>query len=474
MTKKKAQPTTDSTKTRDTFVNFMSKLGKGANNQHSASTYTFDFITRERIRLEAMYRGAWLIGAAVDFPAEDMTRAGVEFDTTLKPEQISKLQAALTRLRIWQSIADTIRWSRLFGGAVAVMLIDGQKMDTPLNPNSVGKDKFKGLLVLDRWLIQPTFSSFVKELGPSLGLPEFYDVVADSQALPKMRIHHTRLLRMEGVPLPFFQKQAENGWGLSIVERLYDRLTMFDSASVGAGQLAYKAHIRTYSIDKLRELIAAGGKMFDAVVAQVEMIRLMQGNEGLTLLDSTDKFEAHQYTFAGLSDIILQFGQQISGALEIPLVRLFGQSPAGLNSSGESELRTYYDGVNKKQESMLREPLGRLFDVLVRSELGAAPPEGFNYTFCPLWQLTDVEKADIAAKDATSVGGLFDSGLLSAPTALRELKQSSYTTGRFSNITDEEIAEAEKLPPKLELEAEMLQQANAANADNPPNKNKAE
>jgi len=81
------------------------------------------------------------------------------------------------------------------------------------------------------------------------------------------------------------------------------------------------------------------GRMYEALIKQIELIRLYQSNEGMTLMDAKDKFEAHQFSFAGLPDVLLQFGQQISGAIGIPLVRLFGQSPAGLNSTGESDTR---------------------------------------------------------------------------------------------------------------------------------------
>lgn len=71
---------------------------------------------------------------------------------------------------------------------------------------------------------------------------------------------------------------------MSIVERIFDRLTSYDSTSVGAAQLAYKAHLRTAKIKKLREIIAVGGKPFEALVKQMELVRQYQTNEGMSLL----------------------------------------------------------------------------------------------------------------------------------------------------------------------------------------------
>ncbi|WP_457825249.1 anti-CBASS protein Acb1 family protein, partial [Staphylococcus aureus] len=85
---------------------------------------------------------------------------------------------------------------------------------------------------------------------------------------------------------------AENGWGLSVLEPLWDRLIAFDSASVGAGQLVYKAHLRTYSVDGLRNIIAAGGDALKGLMSQIEFTRLSQSNEGMTVIDAADKLQA--------------------------------------------------------------------------------------------------------------------------------------------------------------------------------------
>lgn len=72
-----------------------------------------------------------------------------------------------------------------------------------------------------------------------------------------------------------------------------------------------------------------GGKPFEALVKQMELVRQYQTNEGMSLFDSEDGFETHSYSFAGLSDLLSEFKEDIAGAVGIPLVRLFRQSPKG-------------------------------------------------------------------------------------------------------------------------------------------------
>lgn len=432
----------------DSFANFQARLGVGAANLSAGSTYSFNPISRNRILLENMYRGSWLVGQAVDIVAEDMTRSGISIETTLPPDDTSAINGGLERLCIWQELNDTIKWSRLYGGCIAVVMIDGQNVSTPLKVGTVNKGQFKGLMVLDRWLVTPSLEDLITDFGPDYGYPKYYTVVADAPGLRAQKIHHSRCIRLDGVTLPYWQRMAENGWGMSVVERLYDRLVAFDSTTQGAAQLVYRAHLRTYSVDGLRDIIGAGGPAYEGLLKQIEMIRLFQSIEGMTLMDMKDKFEAHSYSFSGLSDVMLQFGQQLSGALQIPLVRLFGQSPAGLNSTGDSDIRTYYDMIQSQQESRLRRGIGMVLDLLCRSELGNEPPKGFNFTFTPLWQMTPVEKATVGQAVTTAVTQAVDSGLVSSQVGTKELRQMSHSTGMFSNITDQDIANADEDPPE--------------------------
>jgi hypothetical protein len=124
-------------------------------------------------------------------------------------------------------------------------LIDGQDPETPLNVETFGPEQFKGLYVYDRWLLKPNFSELVSELGSNFGKPEHYTPTGEAPIYREKRVHHTRCLRMDGFELPYFQRLAEAGWGMSIVERIFDRLQAFDSTTTGAAQLVYKAYLRT-------------------------------------------------------------------------------------------------------------------------------------------------------------------------------------------------------------------------------------
>lgn len=444
--------------TADGFDNFAARLGVGnpQKNVISAGHYEFNLITKNRTQLEAAYRGSWIVGQVIDTVAEDMTRAGINITTSEQPERIQDLHTAMSRLQLWGSTCNTIKWGRLYGGAIGVMQIKGQNPGTPLDPETISKGQFQGITVYDRWQLNPSLSELIQS-GPDMGLPMYYNIVMgnltdqNANATGQVKVHHSRCLRNIGIELPYYQAQTESMWGESVLERLWDRLISFDTATMSSANLINRANLRTVGVDGLREILAAGGKAQEALIAQFEYMRMFQNNEGISLLDKNDTFASTAYSFAGLSDMLLQYGQQLSGAAGIPLVRLFGQSPAGLSATGDADIRMYYDNINAQQEAKLRNSFEMILKVLWRSLFGVPAPKDLEFTFTPLWQMNATDRAAIAKSNTETITSAFDKGLTDKATTLKELRQDSGDTGLFSNITDEQIEEAEQEePPMLE------------------------
>jgi phage-related protein (TIGR01555 family) len=438
--------------TRDSFQNFALGLGIGTNNASSANTYGFHPISRERTKLEWMYRGTWLAGAGVDIIADDMTREGVEVTGKLKPDDISAIEELATTLRIWPRIGQTVKWSRLYGGCIAVLLIDGQDYSKPLRIETVGPNQFQGVMVLDRWMVYPSLEDLVTEVGPNMGLPKFYTVEGLAPALRGQKIHYSRCLRLVGDELPYWQALSENMWGMSVLERPFSIISQFDAATAGVSQLVQKAYLRYLKVDRYREILggAGGAQAFKGLTEMVQQMRYMASNEGISILDSKDDVANAQVTaFSGIAEAMLQIVQQISGDWQIPLVRLLGQSPSGLNSSGDSEMKTYAGGIGQRQQYI--KPMVTLIYRCIAQSLRLDVGQGFGITFRPLWQMDEPAKAEVASKDTATVMEVQSSGLISDQTALRELQSIGKRTGRWNSITDEEVdAASDEIAPKGE------------------------
>lgn len=434
----------------DGYINFLANLGQGAENQLSGSSYqrTND-ITWDRETLDSMVRQSWLVRRIVSVIAEDMCREGISIDCPdLQPKEVEMLENELTRSGVWEAFEDSIMWGRLYGGAAAIMLIDGQDMSTPLRPSTIGRGQFKGLYVLDRWTLWPTVNDLVRTFGPDFGLPKFYRVATgDGSGLDDQLIHHSRVLRFLGNKLPYWQALQDLWWGQSVVETLYDRLMAFDMATFGTAQLVNKAFLRTLKVPDFTSIMAGNADAQKAILNQILFMKLTQSTESIVVIDAEETLEYNSYQFAGLKDILVQLGEQVSGAAETPATRLFGQSPSGMNATGESDIKGYYDSIGSKQEKDMRYALSRLFSVLIPSTLGKQLPPTFDFTFNSLWKLSDVEKATIANQDMVTVAAGVDMGIYSPEQALKELRQLSSMSGRGTTIDDETIASALNEPP---------------------------
>lgn len=478
-------------RTSDGFRNFAMRLGVAslgeaqsgnAQNVISDGTFRFNLITRNRILLEAAYRGSWVVGRVVDCVAEDMTKSGIIITTNDGADQIQDFKVQFSRLQIWQRFKDTTAWGRLYGGAIGVFQIIGQDLETPLDPETIEEGQFKGIAVYDRWQLNPVLSEIIEE-GPDIGLPAYYDIVLGNNlnepaqvpgsgsqynsaasstearmtgqtaggpsSYGRVRVHHTRCFRMGGHKLPFFQAITEMMWDESIIERMWDRLIEFETATASAGGLIGRANLRTISIESYREIVAAGGQALQGLAESLEFMREFQTNEGLTVIDKNDEFSTTAYSFAGLSDILERFGEQLSGASETPLVRLFGQTPGGLNSNGDADIRNYYDSINSKQEAYLRNPVEMLIKIMWRSCFGEPAPTDLSFIFTPLWQMSAKEKAEITQLNTNSIIVAHENGLIDTPVAMKELKQASADTGVFTHVSDELIEQAESEDPPL-------------------------
>jgi phage-related protein (TIGR01555 family) len=441
-----------SRRTLDGFDSAAARLGLGQDNLLASSGYRPGrSVTLNVEELEDMYETSWVVGRMVDVVAEDMVRSGFSVASTTDPVQTDELLKAYQETGISARLSNAIKWGRLYGGALAVILIDGQDLADPLDMDSIGNSNFKGLYVLDRHQVTPSEEK-ITDLGPMLGFPAYYTI--QQEALSGQRIHHSRAIRFTGIELPYRRRIAEQYWGKSVVERAFDRILALDSSTYGAANLMLKSYLRVVRIKSLRKILAEGGAAEAGLVKMMTFVRQMQSNEGITLLDTDDEFQAHNWTFAGVYDALQAFAEQIAGATGIPLVRLLGQSPKGF-SSGESDLQMYYETIATAQDDDLSGPTATLLEVLSRSHLGCPLPDGFNFEFNSLEKVSDLEKSQIATADAQSVAALYQSGVIDHAQALANLRDTSRMTGRYASIKDTDIqaaAAASEAPPIPELD----------------------
>ena len=405
----------------------------------SAGTFLRSGLTSDPERLTAMYRESWLTMRIIDMPSEDMTRAWYRLNTSLPEKALHDLSRLEAKHSVKQEITNAIRWARLYGGALAVMVIRGEedRLDQPLDMDLLLPDCFRGLLVLDRSQgIQPS-AELVEDLDdPDFGLPLSYTVNLDTGDYRTVTIHHSRVLRFVGRELPRMETVREDYWGASEMEHIQDELQKRSAASANIAQLIFQANITTLKMSDYGEVLNCGTDLQRRNVEEaMSLENRFRTSYGLQLLSKDDSLENHAYSFSGLAEIYEQFMMDMAGAAEIPATKLFGRSPQGMNATGESDLRNYYDMISQMQERILRPALERLLPVLAVSCWGFVP-EDTEIVFEPVMTPTPAERADRADKRSDKVIRAYEAGLITLEEARADLKALDVDMGIFTKVQD--------------------------------------
>ncbi len=129
---------------------------------------------------------------------------------------------------------------------------------------------------------------------------------------------------------------------------------------------------------------------------------------GTLILDAEEEYDSKSAPLAGLTDILAAFMQIVSGAADIPVTRLLGQLPAGLNATGDGDMKNYHDRIQAIQELDFTPAMSRLDECLIRSATGVRDPDIY-YAWAPPEQMSEKEKADMFKTKADAARALFGS-----------------------------------------------------------------
>lgn len=451
MAKRKRNAVDKRVPTKDSFRNTLARLGLGMPNMMNGTDYPLTRLTQNYNLMNSLYRNHWIVRKIVDVVPEDMVKNWIQFQTQETPENLDKLDKILKNTQTKAKLLEGLKWGRLYGGAAALMLIDGQEdmLDQPIDMDLIFPGDYKGLLILDRWSGITPDQELVEDINSKdFGLPKTYQITLQDGRF--LKVHHSRILRFIGDALPAWETWAEMQWGSSVVEAVFDELKKRDNTSFNIANLVFLANLRVYKTDLVSLQGLGSPEMQQDFYNFMEYMNQMMNNSGMSVIGQEDDFTTSQYTFSGINDIYESFMLDVAGACGIPVTRLFGRSPAGFNSTGESDLTNYYDMVEGKQTAQLQPVLDKLLPVITMSAWGYVP-EDIDYTFNPLHKADPKENADLSKSFADGVIQVYNAGLITQQTALKELRQQSEITGMWTNIKDEDIDKAsDELEPSGE------------------------
>lgn len=390
----------------DGYVNMVNRYGTTKD-----SSEQYNFVPEGPVSddvLESHYEGNGLFSKIIDMPAEEAVKHGFVLEDVEDGKLADFYNEALDELN-WEETAMTaIKWTRLFGGAVAVMLVnDGRGLEEPLDWKNI--QSIDDIRVYDRSIIQPDYSSVFnydptdpfRVRGSRLGMPEFYDIYS---RYGSFRVHDSRCLVFQNGILP---ENTTNSiyqfWGVPEYIRLNKAIRDADVAHRSAPKLLERSVQPIYKMRGLAsELATEQGE--DRILKRLQVIDTARGILNSLVIDADgEDYDFKTFQYNGITDVISASCNMLSALSNIPQVILFGQTISGMSSTDDTSMENYYNYVERIQKRMLKSNLRYLLSVVFQAGLATGEVDevpNLKVKFNPLWSVSDSEQAALDQQKA--------------------------------------------------------------------------
>lgn len=438
----------------DGLMNVITGAGTSAD-RTTAARYQMGWISQYQV--EASYRTSGLSRKIHDIPPYEMTREGRDWQAGDK--DIEKLESLERKLGVWAKVRQAFTTARLFGGAAIILGLPGDPTVAAGMPRANG---LSYITVVSRY--QLNLGPLDTDLrSPYFGQPTYYEMNSGSASV---KIHPSRVIAVIGQPVPvgsIAMGDNQGFWGDPLLLSIEAACKNVDASHGNIAALLSEAKVDTITMSRLSDNL--GTTEGEALLTnRIRVSQLFQSMFNTRLLDggagpdTADKWETRQLSFAGLPEVVRAFQVYVAGVADIPYTRLFGESPGGLNATGDGQQTDFNRMIRSKQNTELRPVLDRIDEYLIPSALGNRPSDVY-WEFAPLENVSPEVASRIEKSDAETVKIYADAGavpeaVIAAMTRGR-LIESGYWPGVETAYEESDAAgEVEDIPEPDEPDVE--------------------
>jgi phage-related protein (TIGR01555 family) len=363
--------------------------GAGTNRDRSSFVRAKAAYILQQQELTDLYISDGFARKIVDSVAEEMTRAGIDLEDMEDDTLEDAIESRLDELDALKHFNDSIRWSRLYGGAVCIYgLNDGGTLDAPLNPEGIKSVEF--LRVYDRY--QATIQT--RNTDPTsidYGKPEMWLISPVVGGSP-YQVHNSRLWVFDGEAIPELLRQANLGWGASSLQSCADQLKRVGMGHQYAMMLLERSQQAVHKIPGLANTLRQPGG--DAMIQKrVDVVDYVRGVLNTIVIDGEEDYTVTTQPMTGVPDVLDRMAEALSATSNIPVSVLMGKSMGGLANSEKSSMDNWHARIASDQNDILRKPLDLLVTYIIRS----LTQDDVEYKLCfkPLVVMSDKEEAEV-------------------------------------------------------------------------------
>lgn len=354
--------------------------------------------------------------------AEEMTRKWITLKSTSddddsKSDKIEKLNDAMRRFKLRECFRDAVELECVFGlsfiypdlltskGGQAISE-DNDELFTKLmvDPAKIGKGCLRGFTVVDPTWSSPIDYNSINPLDPTFYKPQRWFIMAK-------RIHASRLLTFISRPLPDLLKPGYNFGGLSLLQMMKPYVDNWLSTRQAVNDLLNS--FTQFVLSTNMQAVLQGGGSGNDVDLRLQLFSLMRNNRGTLAIDKdTETLENISAPLGTLDKLQAQAQEHMSSPARIPIEKLFGIQPTGLNASSEGQIRMFYDSIHGQQERLFTDKLKVALDIIQLNEFGTIDPD-IVFEYNPLWELDEAGSSAVRKTDADTDAVYIGVGVIS-------------------------------------------------------------
>lgn len=381
----------------DAWRNILTAIGTQMDKRTAGE---FQCIPIDNLEARELWRGDDIAKRVIELRPRDRMRRG--FDVKLGgmedgKEKSEDVMAVLEHMHFNRKFVMAGQQEGAYGGSALFPVInDGEKdLSLPLNedkitvPTAIHVFEPRMLQPVD-WTDDPMDDNFAK---PSVW--RLVPIGVRGNAFTGMTIHHTRMVIFPGIRVSIEQPiGAQMGWGDCILTPMRDVLRDYNLSWSSAIALLQDMAQGVFKMSGLAQLVSADRD--DEVERRIMIMDAMRSMIRSMVIDKDDDFSRIQTPMTGMPEILQQFCTRLAAAADMPVTKLMGQSPAGMNATGESDITIYDDSVEAWGDEHMPqlERAVRLCGILPQDgPLGGQEPENWSCEYRPLRQPTEAEDA---------------------------------------------------------------------------------
>lgn len=392
----------------DGYMNMLNKVGTIQDNSTAWGYYANEYASD--IELVNLYETNGLFAKIINRPAEDALAKGLDL-SDLGEELEGEVKRRLTKLHFAEKMVTAEKWSRLFGGAIAVLLVDdGRGIDEPLDMKSARS--IDDIRVFERAVVQPDYTTllnysyydFDQEDDVPWGQPEYYNVYS---IYGQFRVHYSRCLVFRNGEVPEYTASGFfRFFGIPEHSKIKDFMRETIGSHHDGAKLLERSVLGIYKMKNLSNLLATD-EGEDKVIQRLQVIDMARNIINSMAIDADG--EDYQYinaSMGGASDLIDRTANMLSAVTDIPQTILFGKSPSGMDATGDNDMENYYQLLSRIQGNNLKDNTEKvvqlvLLQMLCEGNLEGELPE-YEVKFVPYKQMTEAEQASIDQQKAAT------------------------------------------------------------------------